>query len=168
MYFDIPCTSNFNHRIPDSQAPSRVPNMLYFCGSHCEFSGAVCGLDSSDWHDCRRQLDMPCYWDYADCPVIQLFFGMCFSWYLSHNQPPFWTEKSPRTLLRAWTAIIRKTALHATKQSRWKNTFFGSILWCKASKQQGDNDSQPANCFLNSIMRIWLESIVSRIYSFVC
>ena len=101
------------------------------------------------------------------CPVIQLCFGMCFSWYLSHNQPPFWTEKSPRTLLRAWTAIIWKTALHATKQTRRKNTFFGSILWCKASKQQGDNDSQPANCFLNSIMRIWLESIVSRIYSFV-
>lgn len=102
------------------------------------------------------------------CPVIQLCFGMCFSWYLSHNQPPFWTEKSPRTLLRAWTTIIRKTALHATKQTRRKNTFSGSILWCKASKQQGDNDSQPANCFLNSTMRIWLESIVSRIYSFVC
>lgn len=100
------------------------------------------------------------------CPVIQLCFGMCFSWYLSHNQPPFWTEKSPRTLLRAWTTIIRKTALHATKQTRRKNTFSGSILWCKASKQQGDNDSQPANCFLNSIMRIWLESIVSRIYIF--
>lgn len=64
----LPCTSNFNHRIPDSQAPTRASNMLYFCGSHCEFSGAICGSDSSDWPDCQRQLDMPCYWDYADLP----------------------------------------------------------------------------------------------------
>ena len=157
----------FNRHNRDSREPNQDTVVLCFCGENCEFADVSYDWGSFGLNDYPCSLCMPCCSDYSDLTNHPVAFGYAFSQTLFSLLSPFWTEKSPRTLLRAWTAIIRKTALHATKQSRWKNTFFGSILWCKASKQQGDNDSQPANCFLNSIMRIWLESIVSRIYSFV-
>ena len=166
MYFDIPCTSNLIIVFRIVRRPLGHP--MRFVSAVCIVSSLVRSVVRIHLIGPIVSVSLICLviGIMQICPVIQLCFGMCFSWYLSHNQPPFWTEKSPRTLLRAWAAIIRKTALHATKQTRRKNTFFGSILWCKASKQQEDNDSQPANCFLNSTMRIWLESIVSRIYIF--
>ena len=104
------------------------------------------------------------------CPMVQLLFCTHFPWNFSHVC--LLSEPKKSTHFASYVDChYSKTTLHVTKQSQWKEFLlfvFGSILWCKASKQQGDNDSQPANCFLNSIVRIWLKSIVSKIYSFVC
>lgn len=137
-----------NRRIPDSQVPSQAKSGFYVCGASCEPLDGTYGVNSSDLRDRQHLLCTPCYLGYADLPNDPVV-----PWYAFSPKPFPWlfsflNRKAPRTLLRAWVAALRGLALHATKQNRVKNTLFGSILWCKATKQQGDNNSQHITAFL--------------------
>ena len=101
-----------------SQAPTWASNMLCFYGLQCEFSGEICDPSSSDWHDCRRQLDMPCYLDYADLP----------------SDPP-WNRKSlilldSRDINFLDTALRLQVALLVTCSPRLTTTFLVASIQC--------------------------------------
>ena len=125
-----------NRRIPDSRVPSQAKSGFYVCGASCASLGGT-------YLPC-----MPCYSGYADLPSDPVAL-----WYVFSPKPSPWlfsflNRNNPHILLCTWAAAIQNLALHATKQNRVENTLFGSILWCKATKQQGDNNSQHSTAFL--------------------
>ncbi len=138
----------------DIRCPQGIQCALFLRFAIVSFLVRSVVFGSSDWHDCQRQLDMPCYWDYADLPVIScswyVFFADTFLIIGLLSEPK---KVHALCFVRGLRSSVRPLC---TQQNRADERTLSSvsILWCKASKQQGDNDSQPANCFLNSIMRI--------------
>ena len=82
-------------------------------------------------------------------PVIQLLFGMRFPWYFTAHLFLLSEPKNPRT------CIVRGRRLQIycfTRNKTRPMKYYRFVMWCKATKQQGDNYSQPAqplSWFLN-------------------
>ena len=155
-----------NRRIPGSREPNPARSNLCTCDGHCGSADASCAWDLTGWRDYRHLTDTPCCWDCADLPSYPAALWNAFSLRLYRSSFSLLSEpKNPHT------CIVRgrrsqKFCFTRNKTRPMKNSRF--VMWCKATKQQGDYCSQPHNRFLDPIMRIVEESIVSVIYFFVC
>jgi hypothetical protein len=81
-------------------------------------------------------------------PIVKLFFGMCFPRHFAHVNLLSEPKKSTHFALCVDHDHPESSLYTHQNKTDKRTSFFGSILWCKTAKQQGDNNSQHTTAFL--------------------